>query len=180
MTAVNVAATYFAFRYIDRVGRRKLALGGFLGMAVFALVAAAGLGFLTGDPKLVLVMVGLDFFIVSFAIGVGGTGWLLQGEVFPTGVRGQAAAAGATVDWLANFAIIEVFPTWNSAIGLAWVLVCFAGLCLLAIAFVFRFLPETKGLSVEEIVHEFEQEARNGGGRHEQTSPPRRLRTASP
>ena len=37
-------------------------------------------------------MVGLDFFIASFAVGVGGTGWTLQGEVFPTAVRGQAAA----------------------------------------------------------------------------------------
>ncbi|HEY1775122.1 MAG TPA: sugar porter family MFS transporter [Solirubrobacteraceae bacterium] len=159
MTAVNVAATYFGFRYIDRIGRRKLAIGGFLGMAVFALVAAAGLGILSGTARLVLVMVGLDFFIASFAIGVGGTGWLLQGEVFPTAVRGQAAATGATVDWLANFALIEVFPVWNSGIGLDWVLVCFAGLCVAAIVFVARFLPETKGLSVEEIEAVFEREA---------------------
>ncbi len=159
MTAVNVAATYFGFRYIDRIGRRPLALGGFLGMAVFALVAAFGLGFTHGVGRLVLVMVGLDFFIASFAIGVGGTGWLLQGEVFPTAVRGTAASTGAAVDWLANFALIEVFPVWNSGIGLGWVLVCFAGLCLAAIAFVARFLPETKGLSVEEVVREFEREA---------------------
>jgi MFS transporter, SP family, arabinose:H+ symporter len=48
---------------------------------------------------------------------------------------------------------------WNSSIGLNWVLVCFAALCVMAIAFVFRFLPETKCLSVEEIVREFEREA---------------------
>jgi len=58
-------------------------------MAVFILVAAAGVGFLTGVPKTVLVMVGFSFFITSFAIGVGGTGWLIQGEVFPTAVRGR-------------------------------------------------------------------------------------------
>ena len=162
MTAVNVAATYFGFRYIDRIGRRKLALGGFLGMAIFAVTAAVGLGFFSGDARLVLVMVGLDFFIASFAIGVGGTGWLLQGEVFPTRVRGSAAATGATVDWLANFALIEVFPVWNAGIGLGWVLVCFAGLCVMAIAFVWRFLPETKGLSVEEVVEQFEREAAGG------------------
>jgi hypothetical protein len=45
-----------------------------LGMAVFMLVAAAGVGFLTGVPKTVLVMVGFSFFITSFATGVGGTG----------------------------------------------------------------------------------------------------------
>jgi SP family arabinose:H+ symporter-like MFS transporter len=159
MTAVNVVATYFGFRYIDRIGRRKLAMGGFLGMAIFAVVAAAGLGFLSGTPRLVLVMIGLDFFIASFAVGVGGTGWLLQGEVFPTAVRGQAASTGATVDWLANFALIEIFPVWNSGIGLHWVLVCFAALCIAGVAFVARFLPETKGLSVEEVVSEFERQA---------------------
>ena len=44
MTAVNVAATYFRFRYIDRIGRHELATSGYLGMTVFALMAAAGLG----------------------------------------------------------------------------------------------------------------------------------------
>ena len=71
-------------------------------------------------------MIGLDFFIASFAIGVGGTGWTLQGEVFPTAVRGQAAAFAAMIDWLANFALIEVFPVWQNAISLGGVLVCFA------------------------------------------------------
>jgi SP family arabinose:H+ symporter-like MFS transporter len=159
MTAVNVAATYFAFRWIDRIGRRKLALGGYAGMAVFAVVAAIGIGAFTGVPRLVVAMIGLDFFIASFAIGVGGTGWLIQGEMFPTAVRGQAAAIGATVDWLANYALIEAFPAWHRAIGVDWVLVCFSGLCLVAILFVFRYLPETKGLSVEQVTDMFDRQA---------------------
>jgi SP family arabinose:H+ symporter-like MFS transporter len=159
MTAVNVAATYLAFRYIDRIGRRKLAIGGYAGMALFALVAGAGLLWLHGTAQIVLVMLGLSLFIASFAAGVGGTGWLIQGEVFPTSVRGQAAAIGATVDWLANFALVEVFPTWQAGIGLGWVMVCFAGLCVLAILFVSKFLPETKGHSVEEITQIFERQA---------------------
>jgi sugar porter (SP) family MFS transporter len=176
MTAVNVAATYIGFRYIDRIGRRRMAMGGYFGMMLFALVAAAGLGFVAGTARLVLVMVGLDFFIASFAIGVGGTGWILQGEVFPTAVRGQAGSVGATVDWVANFALIELFPVWNSSIGLSWVLVCFSALCVMAIAFVFRYLPETKGLSVEEIVQEFDREARRSGG---SSTRPRYSRQAS-
>ena len=157
--AVNVIATYFAFRWIDRAGRRPLAMWGYAGMAVFSLVAAAGVGFLTGVPETVLVMVGFSFFITSFAIGVGGTGWLIQGEVFPTAVRGRAAAIGASVDWIANFALIEVFPAWHNAIGLGWVMVCFAVIAVLAIGFVYRWLPETKGLSVEEAVSVFERQA---------------------
>jgi SP family arabinose:H+ symporter-like MFS transporter len=157
--AVNVVATYFAFRWIDKFGRRPLAIGGYAGMTVFVLLAATGVAFLTDIPKTVVVMVGFSFFITSFAVGVGGTGWLIQGEVFPTAVRGRAAAIAACVDWLANYALIEAFPAWHNAIGLGWVMVCFAVLCLAAIGFVYRFLPETKGLSVERAVHVFEQEA---------------------
>ena len=109
MTAVNVASTYLGFRWIDKFGHRKLAIGGYAGMIVFALVAALGLAQLSGTPRLVVIMIGLDFFIASFAVGVGGTRWTLQGEVFPTAVRGQATAIAATVDWLANIALIEVF-----------------------------------------------------------------------
>ena len=157
--AVNVIATYFAFRWIDKVGRRPLAIWGYVGMAVFMLIAAAGVGFLTNTPKTVVVMVGFSFFITSFAIGVGGTGWLIQGEVFPTSVRGRAASIGAAVDWVANFALIEVFPAWQNAWGLGWVMVSFAVLSVVAIGFVYKFLPETKGLSVEQAVHVFEQQA---------------------
>jgi SP family arabinose:H+ symporter-like MFS transporter len=156
MTAVNVASTYLGFRWIDKFGRRKLSMGGYAGMIVFALVAAAGLTFTHGTFRLVVIMIGLDFFIASFAIGVGGTGWTLQGEVFPTAVRGQAAAFAAMIDWLANFALIEVFPVTQNAISLSGVLVVFAGLCALAIVFVWKFLPETKNLPVEEIIGLFE------------------------
>ena len=162
MTAVNVASTYLGFRWIDKFGRRKLSIGGYTGMIVFALIAAAGLAFTSGTFRLVVIMVGLDFFIASFAIGVGGVGWTLQGEVFPTAVRGQAAAFAAMIDWLANFALIEVFPVSQNAISLGGVLVVFAGLCALAIVFIWKFLPETKGLPVEDIIGLFEKQQQAG------------------
>jgi MFS transporter, SP family, arabinose:H+ symporter len=163
MTAVNVASTYLGFRWIDKLGRRKLSMGGYAGMIVFALVAAAGLAFTSGTLRLVVIMIGLDGFIASFAVGVGGVGWTLQGEVFPTAVRGQAAAFCAMIDWLANFLLVEVFPVWQNAISLAGVLVCFAALAALAIVFIWKFLPETKGLAVEEIIKLFERNQASPG-----------------
>jgi MFS transporter, SP family, arabinose:H+ symporter len=164
MTAVNVASTYLGFRWIDKFGRRKLAIGGFTGMIIFAVVSALGLVVVpAGNWRLVIIMIGLDFFIASFAVGVGGTGWTLQGEVFPTAVRGQAAAIAATVDWLANFLLIEVFPVWQNAVSLAGVMMCFAGLALAAVGFVYWFLPETKGHSVEEIIQLFERQSASSG-----------------
>ena len=162
MTAVNVASTYLGFRWIDKFGRRKLSMGGYTGMIVFALIAAAGLAFTSGTFRLVVIMVGLDGFIASFAVGVGGTGWTLQGEVFPTAVRGQAAAFAAMIDWLANFLVIELFPVSQNAISLGGVLVVFAGLCALAIVFIWKFLPETKGLPVEDIIQLFDEQAKQG------------------
>jgi MFS transporter, SP family, arabinose:H+ symporter len=107
-------------------------------------------------------MIGLDGFIASFAVGVGGTGWTLQGEVFPTAVRGQAAAFAAMIDWLANFLVIELFPVSQNAISLGGVLVVFAGLAALAIVFIWKFLPETKGLPVEDIIQLFDEQAHKG------------------
>jgi sugar porter (SP) family MFS transporter len=159
ITAVNVISTYFAFKYIDKIGRRKLAMGGFAGMAVFAVVAAIGIGLMTGVARATVGMIGLTFFVSAFAIGVGGTGWLIQGEMFPTAVRGQAASIAAFFDWMANYALIEAFPAWQRGIGLGWVMVCFAGICLIAIGFVARYLPETKNLSVEEINRVFDDAA---------------------
>src|SRR5262245_56556906 len=159
IAAVNVIATYFAFKWIDKIGRRKLSMGGYGGMAVAALISAPGLLVLTGTARIVVVMVALNLFVASFAIGVGGTGWLIQGESFPTAVRGQAAAVAASVDWAANFALIEVFPTWQTGIGLGWIMICFAAISVIAIAFVYRFLPETKNRSVEEITQVFERQA---------------------
>lgn len=51
LTTVNVAATYLGFRWIDKFGRRKLAIGGYIGMIISALVAALGLGLLSGTAR---------------------------------------------------------------------------------------------------------------------------------
>jgi membrane protein implicated in regulation of membrane protease activity len=63
------------------------------------------------------------------------------------------------VDWVANFALIEAFPAWQNAWGLGLVMVSFAVLSVVAIGFVYKFLPETKGRSVEQVVQVFEREA---------------------
>jgi MFS transporter, SP family, arabinose:H+ symporter len=151
LAIINVISTYFAFRFIDKIGRRKLAMAAYVGMTVFLIIGAWGATFLTGIPQLLVIMVGFGLFIACFAIGIGGTGWLLQGEVFPTSIRGRAGGIGAAVDWLANYALVILFPVLQAGIGLGWVMMIFAGLCVVGVVFVYRFLPETKGKSVEDI-----------------------------
>jgi hypothetical protein len=120
------------------------------------LAGAAGTAFLHGVAQLLVIMVSFSLFICCFAIGIGGTGWLIQGEVFPTAVRGRAASIGAAVDWLANYALVITFPILQVGIGLAWVMVIFAVLCAMGALFVYRFLPETKGKPADEVITLFE------------------------
>jgi MFS transporter, SP family, arabinose:H+ symporter len=63
-----------------------------------------------------------------------------------------------------------VFPVWQTGIGLSWIMVCFVATCLPAIGFIFRFLPETKNHSVEEITRIFEREAESGPGARRQVT----------
>lgn len=161
LAAVNIAATYIGFRNIDTLGSRALSQLGFGGMAVFMLLGAATLllhGTLHGTLRAVLVLVMLAGFVVFFAFGVGGAGWIIEGEYFPTEVRGRMAATVAFIDWIANFAVVQLFPVLQQGLGLAGVMVMFAVLSMLAVGFVPIWLPETKGMSVEEIAALFEHQ----------------------
>ncbi len=159
LAAVNIAATYIGFRYIDKAGRKYLSRLGYGGMAVFIAASAAAMLAMHGTLQAVVLLICLSGFIVFFAFGVGGTGWIIEGEYFPTEVRGRMAATAAFVDWIANFAIIELFPLMDKNIGLPGVMLIFAALAVLAVLFVSRWMPETKGLSLEEITELFDKEA---------------------
>ena len=156
--AVNVVATYFAFRWIDKFGRRPLAIGGYAGMAFSCWSPRPGWrGHRHPEDRgghgrlLVLHHVVRD--------RRGRHGLADPGRGLPDRGTRPAAAIGAAVDWVAKFALIEAFPAWQNAWGLAWVMVSFAVLAVVAIGFVYKFLPETKGLSVEQAVQVFEREA---------------------
>ncbi|EZQ02146.1 sugar transporter, partial [Candidatus Acidianus copahuensis] len=151
LAAINVAATYIAFKYIDRIGRRSLGLSAYAGMLAFDLLG----GILLMRGILIGALIAFAGFIVFFAYGVGGTGWLIQAEYFDTRIRGRMAALIAFIDWISNFVIIEVFPVMLSTIGLAGSMFVFTALDALALAIVYLLLPETKGLSLEQIVKLF-------------------------
>ncbi|WP_369609713.1 sugar porter family MFS transporter [Sulfurisphaera javensis] len=153
LAVINVAATFIAFKFIDKIGRRNLGISAYIGMLAFDVIGgiSALYGFNIG------MLIAFAGFIIFFAYGVGGTGWLIQAEYFDTRVRGRMASIGALIDWLANFALIEVFPVMLSSVGLAGSMFIFSALDLAALIFVFFFIPETKGLSLEEIVRMFNE-----------------------
>ncbi len=174
LAIINVLATLIGFRLIDSYGRRALALLGYSGMAFFDVLGAVlylshiDIGLLIGFAGFIIFFafgVGLlistvpEFifkFIIFFAFGVGGTGWIIQGEYFPTQYRGLFASLIAVVDWISNFAIIELFPVMDLKIGLGYTMAVFAVLSIMAVVIFFYIMPKTKGKSVEEINDIFE------------------------
>ncbi len=152
LAIINVLATLIGFKLIDSYGRRSLALLGYSGMAFFDFIGTA-LYLMHIDIGL---LIGFAGFIIFFAFGVGGTGWIIQGEYFPTRYRGLYASLIAFVDWISNFAIIELFPVMHVSIGLGYTMAVFGVLSTIAAITFFIIMPVTKGKSVEDITSMFE------------------------
>jgi sugar porter (SP) family MFS transporter len=162
----NVLATFIAVAYIDRFGRRPLLLIGLVGM--FVSLCAVALGFATQSTSDtgagasivgIITMVGLIVCIASFAFSLGPVVWTIISEIYPARVRGKAVSLATAANWGAAFLVAQFFLTLTNGIGESATFFLFAAMCVLSFIFVWRFVPETRGHSLEEI-----QEMWNKGG----------------
>lgn len=142
-------STLVAFWVIDRYGRKPLYITGSFGMAVTlgALMTAALTGAFHGTLVLVLILAYLAFFCAC----VGPVFWTLVPEVFPNDVRGRAMSAPVLIQWVANAVVVLFFPYAFHVIGKAATLGFLAVMSLTQGLFTWRFVPETKHKSLEEI-----------------------------
>jgi sugar porter (SP) family MFS transporter len=151
--AVNVGMTIVAIYLLDKVGRRPLLLSGTAGMAVGMVIVACS--FLGGsDLKgalAIVAIIGLLVYTGSFAIGLGPVFWLLIAEIYPLRIRGAAMSVAGMANWAANFVVTVSFLTLLNAIGGVGVFFLFGFLTLVALAYFWKKVPETKGRSLQEI-----------------------------
>jgi SP family galactose:H+ symporter-like MFS transporter len=147
---VNVAMTVVGMIIIDRIGRRSLLVIGFLGTAVSlaAIAVAASSG--SGDLGWV-ALIGLVVYIAAFAISIGPLPWIMMAEVFPLSVRGPGMGLASVANWGFNALVVFSFPVLLQAVGLSVVFGLFAIVCALGVFFTLRFVPETRGASLEDI-----------------------------
>jgi SP family arabinose:H+ symporter-like MFS transporter len=145
---VNMAATIYAILKIDRYGRKKLMQGGITGM--FLSLIIVGVLFLLGKTQGVLLLVFILTFITSFAIGYGPVIWVLLSEIYPTKVRGRAMSVATLAVWVGTAIIGQVVPWMLETLTPAGTFFVFA-VCCIPVPFILRKVPETKGLSLEEI-----------------------------
>jgi len=151
--AVNVAMTLVAIRLLDRVGRRKLLLGGTAGMAIGMFVTA--ISFTQGSELkgalAVTGVLGLLIYTGSFAIGLGPVFWLIIAEIYPLTIRGAAMSVATIANWAANFVVTISFLTLLNSIGGTGVFFLFGALTLVALAYFAKKVPETKGRSLQQL-----------------------------
>lgn len=148
---VNVLSTVVALAFIDRLGRRPLILGG----TVVVIAALLAIGVLFLQPVRGGVAIGLIAALIvyeaAFACSLGIAIWLVNSEIFPNSVRGKAASFGIVTHWGLDLAVSISVLTLISALGASGVFWLYAVLGMLGLAYLHRWLPETKGRSLEEI-----------------------------
>jgi SP family arabinose:H+ symporter-like MFS transporter len=146
---VNLTCTIIAMALIDRVGRRALLLVASGGMAVCLSVLAVALRLPAVAPAVVFASVLL--YVAFFAVGLGPVVWVYIAEIFPTRVRGRATSVATTALWAACFVVTLTFLTVVRKFGASGAFSIYAVLSLTTFGFVWKWLPETRGRSLEEI-----------------------------
>lgn len=148
---INLIATLVAIPLIDKVGRRKLMLIGSLGLCViYVFMALAYLNGILGLPVLALVLIA----IATYALTLAPVTWVLLSEIFPNKVRGVAVSIATFVLWIACFILTYTFPVVNNVLGAAGSFLLYGIICLLGFIFILKKVPETKGISLEDLEKE--------------------------
>lgn len=144
----NLVFTLISMAVVDRLGRKPLLLIGAscMGLAL----AGVGYAFHTGATGHALLL-GVLVYVGSFAVSMGVVGWVVISEIYPTRTRGRAMAVATSAVWAACYLVSQTFPILVERIGSAATFWTYGAMCAVAIVFVARFVPETKGRSLEEI-----------------------------
>ena len=150
-----------AISIIDKVARRPLLLIGSAGMSVALAVTAIAFSSATVDPATGDTVLSLaagrtaffaaNTFVFFFAFSWGPVVWVLLGEMLPNHIRASALAVAAAAQWVTNFLITQTFPRLSDSVRFGGAYALYAFFAATSLVFVWRYVAETKGRSLEEI-----------------------------
>jgi major inositol transporter-like SP family MFS transporter len=151
----SVVMTIVGIVLLGFVGRRKMLLTGFSGVALSQ--AALALTFLlpSSTARSYIILAAMMLFVAFVQCFIGTCVWLLLSEIFPMTIRGFAMGVAVFVLWTTNAAISFLFPIVNGALGSTGTFGLFVLINLTSIVFVAKKVPETKGRSLEELEDQF-------------------------
>lgn len=169
-TLVNVVSTPISFWTVERFGRRTILFWGAVGMSVCQLLVAiigvtvgfnwthldsqTGSSIANNIPAVNAQIAFIAIFIFFFASTWGPGAWILIGEVYPIPIRSRGVALSTAANWAMNTVIASITPymvgethgNLKSSVFFVW-----GGLCALTVVYTYFFVPETKGLSLEQV-----------------------------
>jgi len=174
LAAVNLIFTFIAMFTVDKLGRKPLLMIGGFGMLIGFLMMGFTLYFSSythinseGLPSIsqaegMISLIGVLIFIGSFAMSMGPVVWVILSEIFPNKIRSAAMSIAVAGQWLANYFVSQTFPImvdsdanklqvnggiWNHSLPYF----IFSFFIIIIIIFVWKFIPETKGKTLEEM-----------------------------
>lgn len=154
----SVVTTIVGIILLGFVGRRKMLMTGFTGVA--ASQAALALTFVLpqSTSRSYIILACMVLFVAFVQMFIGTCVWLLLSEIFPLSIRGFAMGIAVFILWCTNAIISFLFPLLNSALGSTGTFGLFVAVNIGSLFFVYRFVPETKGTTLEELEERFEAE----------------------
>ncbi|TKY67851.1 D-xylose-proton symporter 2 [Spatholobus suberectus] len=142
MTGVAVAI-------VDRLGRRPLLIGGVSGMVISLFLLGSYYIFL--DNAAFVAVVGLLLYVGCYQISFGPIGWLMIAEIFPLRLRGRGLSIAVLVNFGANALVTFSFSPLKALVGAGILFYIFCAIAVASLVFIYFVIPETKGLTLEEI-----------------------------
>lgn len=180
IAAMNASGTIVGIYLIDRCGRRRLALTSLAGV-VLSLVILALAFILQSSSSLCgslfsgscqgalgwFAVGGLALYIAFFSPGMGPVPWAVNSEIYPEEYRGMCGGMSATVNWVSNLIVAQTFLSIVGWVGTGPTFLIIAGIAVMAFIFVALYVPETKGLSFEQVDLLWKERAWGKQGSHE-------------
>ncbi|KAK8467270.1 hypothetical protein PHAVU_007G003700 [Phaseolus vulgaris] len=153
VAGMNAAGTVLGIYLIDHAGRRKLALFSLGGVIASLIILAFSFFNQSSGSSLYgwLAVLGLALYIAFFAPGMGPVPWTVNSEVYPEEYRGMCGGMSATVNWVSNLIVAQSFLSVAAAVGTGPTFLIIAVIAVLAFVFVLVYVPETKGLTFDEV-----------------------------
>ena len=148
---VNVIVTIVAIMIIDKIDRKRLLVIGNIGMVASLLIMAVLIWTIGIQSSAWIIVACLTLFIIFFGFTWGPVLWVMLPELFPMRARGAATGAAALVLSIGSLLVAQFFPILTEVLPVEQVFLIFAVIGICALIFVIKYLPETRGRSLEEI-----------------------------
>jgi SP family arabinose:H+ symporter-like MFS transporter len=146
---INLIFTIVSMMFLDRWGRRAILLTASGGMAVS--LAALVISFNLPGVSPILLLLEILIYVAFFAFGMGPGVWLYMSEIFPTKIRGRAAALATSALWAGTLLVTFTFLSLVKSVGIGGTFAIYAAFSALCCAYIWKYVPETRGRTLEQI-----------------------------